>query len=177
MIAFLFDTETTGLVDNMTIPLDKQPSIIEFFGHAVNLETGEVLSEIEHLIKPPNPISEEITRITGITNEDLSTCAPFQVYSELIRKAIESYDLVIAHNLSFDREMLTLEFMRLNQELVWPRTLCTVEATVHLLGYRLNLTGLHQHLFGEGFPEAHRARHDVAAMTRCAIELHKRGEI
>ena len=70
------------------------------------------------------------------------------------------------------------EFERLGQTVTWPkRKICSAEATVHLLGYRLKLQGLYELLFEETLPEAHRARNDVAALTRCMVELFKRGEI
>lgn len=178
MIIQPFDTETSGLIDNRTLPLDKQPSIIEWYSCAVDLVTGEVLWEINTLIKPPKPVSEEITRITGITNAMLEDAPTFSVVAPLIRAAIELGPRALAHNASFDMEMVELEFERLGQTIVWPRRpICTVEATLPLKGHRLNLTALHELLFSEKFPSAHRAKNDVLALTRCAIELHKRGEI
>lgn len=177
VIVFLFDTETTGLLDSHLIPLAKQPHIIEFYGCLADLSTGEIIGEIDHLIKPPVPISEEITRITGLTDEALKDSPPFAAVAGRIRAAIEDAPRVVAHNLSYDREMIDIEFERLEQKVKWPRLLCTVEATLHLKGFRLNLTGLHEHLFGEGFPSAHRARNDVQALLRCACELHRRDEL
>jgi hypothetical protein len=72
-------------------------------------------------------------------------------------------------------EMVDIEFERLGRKAPWPpRKVCTVEATVHLLGYRLSLQNLHKHLFGENFDEAHRAKVDVEALVRCCVELRKR---
>lgn len=177
MIAFLVDTETTGLIDNRTLPLSSQPHVTEFYGCLADLETGEVLSEVEHLIRPPIAISEEITRITGITDELLKDAPRFMDVADEIISAIEAAPLVVAHNLSFDREMIDIEAERLGRKIAWPRLLCTVEATCHLKGFRLNLQGLHEHLFGEPFANAHRARNDVVALLRVCVELHRLGEI
>ncbi len=57
------------------------------------------------------------------------------------------------------------------------RLICTVESTEHIKGFRLTLTKLHEHLFGEAFPSAHRAENDVRPLTRCFIELYNRGII
>ena len=46
MKAFIFDLETTDLVKNSVVGLDHQPSIIEFFGHIVDLKTAEVIQEL-----------------------------------------------------------------------------------------------------------------------------------
>jgi DNA polymerase III epsilon subunit-like protein len=137
------------------LPLDKQPSIIEWYSCKVDLDTGEVLSELDVLIKPPKPISDEITRITGITNQMLADKPVFAFVAGDIAAAIESGERCCAHNASFDVEMVDIEFERLGRTLAWPRrTLCTVEATIHLKGFRLNLQGLHEHLFNERFAAA-----------------------
>jgi DNA polymerase III epsilon subunit-like protein len=177
MIAFIFDTETSGLIDNRTIKIDRQPSIIEFYGCLVDLETGEIKSELDLLIEPPKEVSEEITNITSITNDMLKGKPLFEAVASLIATAIENAPIVIAHNLSFDREMVDVEFERLGKTIKWPRLLCTVEATIHLKGFRLSLSNLHETLFNEPFAGAHRARVDVQALVRCCVELFKRGEI
>jgi DNA polymerase-3 subunit alpha len=78
-------------------------------------------------------------------------------------------------------DMLSLEFRRLGmlEEVIkWPVIrICTVEQTEWYKGYRLSLTALYEELFGEPFPDAHRARVDVQALTRVFLELRKREEI
>lgn len=178
MRALVIDTETSDLISNRSIKLDLQPNVIEWYSALVNLQTGETESELNFLIKPPKPISDEITKITGITNEMLDGKSDFNHFALVIKEAIETAPLVIAHNASFDREMIDIEFERLGQTLAWPKLLCSVEATIHLTGYRLTLGALHQHLFNnEPFVGAHRAKQDVQALIRCVVELHKRGEI
>jgi DNA polymerase III epsilon subunit-like protein len=177
MIALIFDTETNGLVDNLTMAIEKQPDVIEFFGQTVNLETGEKLSELQQLIKPPKLIDAEITNITGITNELVAEAPTFSEVADKLEKYITSAPLVIAHNLSYDRDMLNIEFQRLGRFIAWPQGLCTVEQSIHYKGYRLNLNALHEHLFGEPFAGAHRARPDVEALTRCCIEMVKRRDL
>lgn len=177
MKALVFDTETNGLVKTQLLPLTKQPSIIEFYGCLADLETGEIIEEIDQLIKPPGEISEEITRITGLDAASVAGAPIFADQADRLRAFIEQAPLIIAHNASFDREMIDVEFERLGQTLAWPRVICTVEQTIHLVGYRLNLSALYQHLFGEAFPNAHRAKNDVIALLRCCVELHRLGEI
>lgn len=177
MIAFIFDTETSGLIDNHTLPIGKQPSVIEFFGQLVDLSSKEIKHQTEFLIRPPAPVSDEITRITGLTNMELSDKPKFEDIAPNIKLALEEAPLVIAHNLSFDKEMIDFEFERLGTKITWPRLLCTVEATIHINGFRMTLTQLHEHLFGEPFKNAHRARVDVEALTRCCGKLFALGEI
>lgn len=177
MIATILDTETTGLIDNGTLPLDKQPEIIELYMREVDLSSVSDVPppEVNQLFKPSKPVSEEITRITHIDNDMLKDAPSFKDHAIEIKDFIEASELIIAHNASFDKEMLDLEFKRLGITLKWPRIICTVEATIYMKGFRLNLQGLHEMLFGVPFKEAHRAKTDVAALHRCCVELFKMG--
>jgi len=68
-----FDTETTGLVQMRLVPLDRQPEITEFF--SVSLETEK---EYGTLIKPTQPISDKIKKITGIDDELVADAPGFR---------------------------------------------------------------------------------------------------
>jgi DNA polymerase-3 subunit epsilon len=179
MILTLFDTETTGLMDNRTLPLDKLPEIIEWYSCCVDLaDGGRILWELDTLIRPKRPISAEITRITGLDDAAVANAPMFEAFAPLLKMSIETGPRMAAHNASYDIEMVEIEFSRIGQTIIWPtRPLCTVEATLPLLGYRLNLQGLHKHLFNAEFPNAHRAKNDVMGMLKCCVELFKRGEI
>jgi len=184
MIAVVFDTETTGLISNHSIKINQQAEIIEFYGEEVDLaDNGKMLRELDLLIKPSRPLSDTpafgekktTTQITGITNAMLADCPTFGRVANDIEGLLSTAKFVIAHNVSFDQEMIDLEFERLHRMMAWPRAICTVESTIHLKGGRLNLTKLHEHLFGMAFADAHRAKHDVQALIRCCVELFKRG--
>lgn len=180
MIAMLFDTETTGLIDNHAIRLERQPHVIEFYSCLADLKTGDVIEEIDLLIRPPEMryLSEEISSITGISREMVENSPLFSDVSQKIFDAIEKAETVVAHNLSFDMEMMDLEAERLGKKIRWPeRRICTVEQTIYLNGHRLNLSGLHELLFKERFAGAHRAKVDVMALLRCCVELYSRGII
>lgn len=177
MLAFIFDTETTGLVKNSLIPLDQQPRIIEFFGHLVD-DDGDVKEELEFFCDPGQPLDPVITRITGIKQEDLNGAQPFGARAAQVKAAIEKADAVVAHNLSFDMSLVAFDCHRCGFDIRFPeRLICTVEENEWIKGHRLKLMDLHEHLFGEGFPAAHRARNDVEALTRCYLELRKRGDL
>lgn len=172
--AFVFDTETTGLVQNRKIALDKQPEIVEFYGCLVDLTDGHIVEEFETFLKPKRPIGDDTIKIHGITNEMVSGAPAFKEVAKSIQEIVTKAPVVIAHNLKFDIDMVEIEFERLGAIIDWPRKLCTVEQTEHIKGYRLNLSALHEHLFGEKFSGAHRARVDVQALVRCCVELRKR---
>lgn len=179
-MTIIFDTETTGLVENRMLRLERQPYIIEFYACDIDLATGEIKSEFDTMIKPVDAkgnqitLEPKITKITGINDEMLKDKEPFSAHAQTIFDILEKADLVIAHNLSFDKDMVEIEAQRLRGDVIWPRGLCTVEQTVCMKGFRLTLSRLHEELFGEPFAGSHRAKADVAALARCCIELRKR---
>ena len=88
----VFDLETTGLSN-------RNCKIIEI--GAVKIKNGEILDTLDFFVDPEEPISEEITNLTSITNE--------MVAGEIKeREAIEKFlafagdSLLIAHNANFD---------------------------------------------------------------------------
>jgi DNA polymerase III alpha subunit (gram-positive type) len=177
MKALVFDTETTDLISNSAIPLDKQPYVIEFFGHIVD-DAGTIHEELEFMCSCPVPIPAIVTKITGLRDNDIAGFPPFKDHIKDIQAIFDKADAIVAHNLSFDLGMLQNDGKRNGYEFKFPAIkICTVEETEHIKGFRLDLTSLHLHLFDEGFLAAHRARNDVNALTRCYLELRKRGVV
>ncbi len=88
----VFDIETTGL--------DVRSCAITEIG-AVKIRAGEVVEEFDTFVDPEQPIPEEITRLTSITNEMVKGAPK-------IREALEKFfafagnRLLIAHNANFD---------------------------------------------------------------------------
>jgi DNA polymerase III epsilon subunit-like protein len=174
----ILDCETSGLCENLSTRFEKQPEIVEFCAIDIDPMTGGIKREMDILIKPIYPIPDEITKMNNITNDMVATAQSFAQASASIRYLIESSDSVVAHNAAFDRDMIDLEIKKLGMtKIAWPRVICTVEATLHLTGFRLSLSALHEYLFNESFSGAHRARADVEALARCVVELRKRDEI
>jgi len=177
-MAICFDSETTGLIENRSRALSRQPEVIEFYGCLVDLSTGKIAEELDLLIRPKGlPLEERITQITGLRDEDLADAPSFGEVAERIKKLFAKAPVAIAHNATFDRDMIEIEFERLGIEIQFPRLLCTVEQSIHVRGHRLTLSALHEHLFDEAFVGAHRAREDVAALLRCAVEMRRRDMI
>jgi DNA polymerase-3 subunit alpha len=179
MRSLIFDTETTELIANSLLPDLHQPRIVEFFGHVVE-DDGTVLDELEFMCNPGVPIPEESAKITGIKSEDVQNLPPFKEFEGKVRSLIGGATAIVGHNLAFDWDVLNLELKRTGTlEMVrWPAIrICTVEETEWFKGFRLSLSGLHEHLFGSPFEGAHRAKNDVQALTRCFLELRKRGDI
>jgi len=171
----IFDTETSGLVENATIRSDKRPEIIEF--SCLYGETLETMTALDLKFKPSRPISDQIVKITGITNADLADAPPFAEHAAQIKREIECSDRVIGHNISFDMEMVDFEMERCGLTVAWPKSVCTVEQTLHMRGYRINLSDLYEMLFGEKFMGAHRAGADVMATAMVYFKLIEMGEL
>ena len=172
----VYDTETTGLLKPNAVSVKEQAYIIEYYGVCID-ENIEIQKEFETFIKPPVPISDEITKITGITEDMVRNAPTFaDVYSELC-DLYEGARCLVAHNASFDVSMLANELIRMDKliHFPWPvHHICTIERTHSIKGHRLNLQALHEYLFGKGFADAHRAKVDVFALVRCLHELNER---
>jgi DNA polymerase III epsilon subunit-like protein len=177
MEVLALDVEATDLVKSRIKRLEFQPHVIQFAGALVDLDSGETRDEYAALVRPPRAdlLTEKITKITRITWADLEKAELFSHHFARIKRLIEQAPAVAAHNLSYDRDMLDLEARRLDASIAWPeRLVCTVEASTHASGFRLDLTNLHKLLLGRDFAEAHDARADVAALVRCLVEMRKR---
>jgi len=175
----LFDNETTGLLMPDPAPLAQQPSIIEFYGVALNADY-EIISEFETFIKPPGPISEKITEITGITNDMLEDAPNFAEVVGDISDLFHGSTELVAHNASFDVGMLMVELTRLHRvnKFPWPvRHTCTVERSMSLRGRRLRLGQLHEIATGQPLANAHRAKSDVFGLVRCFHWLRENGHM
>ena len=174
-IVTIFDTETTGLFSSALVEDKNKPELIEFMDVKMDLDTGTPIKEYEFLCKPQRKISAESVKITGITDDMVKDEKPFSFYVTDVRDALENTDAVIAHNLSYDKEMIDTEMARCGEKMKWPRLICTVEETVCIRGHRLTLTDLHFELTDTKFEGAHRARHDVEALVKCVKILFERG--
>ena len=174
------DFETTGLLDNSLIPLDKQPRAIEICCIKIDDTTFKSIDKFHTFINPGIPIPEKITSITGIKDEDVEDAPSFAaIYNDLCEFFLGERTMV-AQNLGFDRDILLHELRRIGKEIQFPWPFqheCTVELTTHLKGYRLKLGDLYEQLFGEKFPDAHKAEVDTEALVRCYVACRERGII
>jgi DNA polymerase III epsilon subunit-like protein len=178
----VFDTETTGLPLPSVVPLDKQPQIIEFC--AIKLD--DKLQEVGHLdfmlnpmFKPGVTLPPKITEITGIKHEDLLNKNPFSSHYEEICDFFLGTRTLVAHNLGFDKNLLSFELRRIASEFSFPwppRGLCTVEASFCLKNHRMKLLDLYALATNGGALQgAHRAINDVRATATCLRWLISKG--
>lgn len=88
----IFDLETTGLSSLSC-------EIIEF--GAIKVAKGEIIDRFSSFVKPTVAISEEITNLTSITNDDVADAPSIE---EVLPKFLEFSKgaLLVAHNADFD---------------------------------------------------------------------------
>ena len=166
----VFDTETTGLTMPSAAPLDQQPHIIELA--VASVERGAIVAEHSWLINPGVPITDEITKITGLRDADVADAPTFAALLPEIARAFLGAEGLVAHNLPFDLMMLRVELQRLGREHAFPyppEQLCTVSAYHHLKGRNVKLTELYEHVLGRPLAQTHRAGDDVRALVEILL--------
>lgn len=171
MTHLIFDTETTGLVLHPRAKDGQQPRIIEWGGLLVDKE-GKELGELNVLINPGMPLPAVITKITGITDNDLVGQPSFPEVAPRIREMFEKADMLVAHNLPFDKSMMELDLRRagLLEGWPWPKHLmCTVQEHVEAWGHRPKLIELYEFYFGKPLAQTHRAIDDVRALKEVCV--------
>ncbi len=149
------DVETTGFSDT--------DRIIEFGLIAIcyNGIDVEILT-YETLINPGVLISNKITEVTGITNDDLEFAPGDERYSEVIEwlNSIKPIKIV-AHNAKFDERKIKTNLARLGFNELLPPFECTMEMAkkkIDLKSYKLSSVGDH---FNYTNRQAHRALADT----------------
>lgn len=117
-----FDTETTGL--------DEKAKIIQFSGVHLIYQNGQFEeipgSDIDIYINPEEKLSEEITKITGITQDMVSTCQNERYYFMTIMLWLDRAQALCAYNAGFDCRMIDQMCKRLNQPLLGRRPVIDV---------------------------------------------------
>ena len=177
MIVTFLDTETTGLLRPSIVPVHRQPRVIELYMISVSGSERDVAKELNQLFNPGTTLLPEITRITGLVDNDLRGQPRFYEHAQEIKEQIENSDRVVGHNMMFDKCIIDAEFARLGRQVYWPELYCTVESTEHLKGHRFKQGDLYKYLFDRDPGTLHRAKEDVMILKECYEELVNRGEI
>jgi len=115
-LALIFDVETTGLLPkNNGAPLSEFPNIIQFSFVLYDTEENKIKKVYNKYILPINDVkvSQEITNITGITQEIIDSegihiCEAIQEFFHIYMEA----DVLVGHNLEFDIKMVLAESAR-----------------------------------------------------------------
>lgn len=154
-IGLVIDTETTGLDPNEDRLIEIAAQSFIFNPDGGILEVERVKSWMED---PGRPITDRISKLTGLSNQTLEGKRFDDV---AITGALATADLVIAHNAAFDRPFLDVRFPGLRYR-AWACSLTQLDWLD--LGFDGRALG-HLVLQSGRFFEGHRAGNDVEALT------------
>jgi len=125
-------------------------------------------------------LPEIITKITGITDQDLVGKPTFADEYHKFAEFATGVDVMVAHNIDFDSSMLANELLRIDKliKFPWPRHhICTVEQSMKIKGHRLKLSILYNIMTGKEFVDAHRAKNDVFCLVTTFRAMVDKGMI
>lgn len=172
----ILDTETTGL--------DPKVEKLTEFGAILIDPNGSKVMEFDTLINPEVPIPENITQITHITDEMVSTAPNFKTAStDIFNIMVFGKPVIVAHNAQFDIGFLRESFKRIGIELdlVCSDYLCTRNFAKEFNKQgkfdnkgKNSLEHLALNVFGIPDPGHHRALNDVTVcyeLLKKLIEL------
>ena len=211
MIVFVLDTETSGLPVTTVIndtTISSWPYIVQFTYIMYDTETNTILKTSNNIINIPNTIvlSPANIAIHGITRNimDASGIPIGDVLTEFLTD-LEGVgvEILVAHNLEFDRNMIIAEIYRHNANTItsvinsqsviklrYMNSYCTMKRTLNLSTFKrtnpitgkeyvkyLKLSELYNILFNIIPNNMHNALHDVIATLRCFIKLQNNIDI
>lgn len=164
MRAIVLDTETTGFSPQY----DRVTEVC-----AIDYDSGEVL--MHTYVNPGIPISAEITRITGISDETVKDAPKFLDIAGNLAGHISHSAAMIGHNPWFDRSMLSAEFLRTVGGVTFPRLVCTKRTwDQHEPKEERHLSNAYKRFVNrEGFANGHTALADTRATREVMLAQRK----
>lgn len=185
MAILFFDTETSDLPDYKSPPGPHQPHVLQLAAVLAEGASGNGPERVlATLVKPEgwtiDPGAQEKHGISAerAAAEGIAIAQALEQFDELLKKA----DLVVAHNIKFDRLLMDSEYLRLTRRPAWPRAFCTMETCTNILrlpgryGFKWpRLDEAYRYFFNAENPGAHDALSDVRACQAIFQELHRRG--
>ena len=202
MKILVFDTETTGLPSDRNASIrdvTKWPHIIQLSYILYDVDMQKTLCCVDDIIKLDDnvEISEKSIELHKITRS-ISNRKGILI-SEAINNfnmVLETADVVVAHNLSFDKKMIMVECVRLNTKQYFTNSsgkgvkeYCSMKNSVELCKIeRVNSKGekyykyptlseLHNYLFGHYPENVHDSMADVLICLRCYYKMFKEIDI
>lgn len=199
-----FDTETTGKIVKYG-PIQDQPRVVQF-GAIVgeyeivsvdpafpNDDNFKIIDEktIDLLFNPWIPIPAEAANIHGVTDEMVADKPPFSSYRLDFIQLCREADVIVAHNIDYDMNVVFWELDRIYpsdsaektefKNMFRSKSVCTMQSTIsfcklpwHFWKFKFpKLSELHVKLFWKDFEWAHNASSDIEATRNCFFELKR----
>lgn len=158
-----FDVETTGLIENEYLGLDKQPRIIEI-GALKTDDDGNEIARYSTLVHPEKKLPEIITKITGIKDEDLIGAPLFSDCYKDLAEFFVGEKKMLAHNARFDLMCLVFELMRMDKLYNFPFCIECIDTRTKYGGKLEKWAKL---VKNDAFVQTHRAIDDVITLRDC----------
>lgn len=198
MKVLVFDTETTGL------PTERNPLITETekFPYIVQLsyilyddQTNHIINIQDDIIKLPENVvlPEESVKIHGITREKSNKKGiPISDALDKFNELIKESDIIVGHNISFDRRLIMVECIRNDKLMFFDKknefctmfrsiNLCAIEKVNPKTGEKYfkypNLSELHEKLFGNKPKGTHDSMADILICMRCYERMKSNKDI
>lgn len=197
MKILFYDTETTGLFPKHKdySRLDEMPRLIQL-GYAayesVNGQPFKCRREMGKLVCPQEEfeIGESAFNAHGISKADvIAGGSPTNVVLDNFLKAVEWADVLVCHNVWFDKTLVNSEIQRYKGQfedanaLLKAKHFCTMQFLTPLIklpspygrGFKFpKLEEAMKFFFGRGVEGAHDALNDVRATVEVFFEIQKR---
>ncbi len=201
MKVLVFDTETTGLPEDKSASLrdtEKWPHILQLAFILYDTVKCKCVASHDYIINIPDhvEISWQSEEIHGITREISNKKGiPIRLALEEFNDCLKHADILVAHNLSFDKKIVLSSCFRENiKPLFYYNGIpiveyCTMKKTVDFpvvlaknsKGETYNkfpkLAELHEYLFGVRPDGLHDAYIDILVCLRCYIKLEENLDI
>ncbi len=199
MRVLIFDTETNGLPKQYKTSytdVGNWPVILQIAWTILDLPTKRNITSSNYLIKPIGDFvwDESAERIHKISLSQVQTYGcPFSEILKKWKKDIYCVDIIIAHNLQFDKNVFFAECIRAGVEPItmWcSNEMCSMLSTVNVCKLKSTsvyatpedpykwpkLIELYQYLFPdhENPSNLHDAATDVQCLSECILELYDR---
>lgn len=194
MKVLVFDTETTGLPKSHNASIyspDDWPYIIQMGWIVYDTDTKEI-NTFSHIVKCPIEPTPESVAIHHITKEQIDEEGIDITYViGLFRQCVDNCDVVVAHNISFDKRMVMVECIRNQFPPIFTnvREYCTMKdgkSITNILKISASgreyfkfpkLTELHETLFQTVPTGIHDALIDTLICLRCYIFMTDKNDI
>lgn len=194
MKVLVFDTETSGL------PAERNASIYSthLWPHIIQLsyiiycsDTNELITVQDDYINISDDIiiSPESQKVHQISRETLKKGKNIAEVLDSFNNWSKQCDLLVAHNISFDKKMLMVEGIRNKIKVDIHDTFCTMKNSINLchiekefengdkyLKYP-SLSELHNHLFYRVPQNTHNALIDILICMRCFCKMELKIDI
>ena len=195
-ILFL-DTETTGLPEGKNISLyhtQKWPYVIQLSYIIFDTEVNEVVHTFDSVIKLDDSveISEKSILMHGVTRERSQTEGVIMRGAlEELNENLKTIDLMVGHNISFDKQIMIVENIRNNIFSLFPKKqlFCTMKEYKDYCDIKKDradgttytkyptLCELYEKLFGVKPDNLHNSYVDVLVCARCYMQKEYNNDI